>query len=129
MNKLKIRSRAKIFKKYGADLKVLRPDGKYISLKLYKNLPRISKFSSSEQKDAFEMFNYAIRTRGILDASCAICGATENVEMHHRRPLGRKITDNTLKGIKINLSRKQIPLCRTCHMKVHSGTYDGPGIY
>lgn len=129
MNKLKIRSRAKIFNKYGFHLTVPRTDGKTVSLKLYKNLPRISKFSVSEQRDAYEMFNYSIRTKGILQANCAICGTTENVEMHHRRPLKNKITDNTLKGIKVNLSRKQIPLCRACHMKVHSGQYDGPGIY
>jgi hypothetical protein len=49
--------------------------------------------------------------------------------MHHRKHLRNKKTDNTLKGIKVNLSRKQIPLCKDCHRKVHNGTYGGPGIY
>jgi predicted HNH restriction endonuclease len=58
---------------------------------------------------------------------CAICGTLHNVEMHHRRPL--KGYDGTLKGIEKAQSRKQIPLCRKCHMKVHSGKYDEPSIY
>jgi predicted HNH restriction endonuclease len=49
--------------------------------------------------------------------------------MHHRRPIKQDKTDGTLKGIESNLSRKQIPLCRSCHMKVHAGKYDGPAIY
>lgn len=49
--------------------------------------------------------------------------------MHHRRPLEANKTDNTLKGIKINQSRKQILLCVSCHQKVHNGLYGGPGIY
>ena len=38
-----------------------------------------------------------------------------NIEMHHRRPLNAHKTDNTLKGIQVNLSRKQILLCASCH--------------
>jgi predicted HNH restriction endonuclease len=51
------------------------------------------------------------------------------IVMHHRRPLKAHKTDNTLKGIQINQSRKQIPLCVSCHQKVHKGIYDSPGIY
>lgn len=70
-----------------------------------------------------------IRTQKLVNAQCAICGALSNIEMHHRRPLKPSITDNTLKGITKNLTRKQIPLCRKCHLKVHSGSYDGPGTH
>jgi hypothetical protein len=49
--------------------------------------------------------------------------------MHHRRPLKVYKTDNTLKGIQTNQSRKQIPFCTLCHQRVHNGLYDGPGIY
>jgi len=60
---------------------------------------------------------------------CSICGTTSNIEMHHRRSLKASVTDNTLKGIVKNLTRKQIPLCKECHFKVHAGSYSGPGIY
>lgn len=131
MNKMKIRSRRKVFRKYGGNLTVTYNDKK-VSFKLQKTLKRINKFSPT-QLLPYESFNYSMRTKSILDKPCIICGATENVEMHHRRPLKQKVTDNTLPflkvGIKKNLSRKQIPLCRSCHMKVHKGQYDGPGIY
>jgi nicotine oxidoreductase len=26
------------------------------------------------------------------------------------------------------LNRKQIPLCKDCHLKVHAGLYDGPSL-
>ena len=64
-----------------------------------------------------------------MDLPCIICCSKENVEMHHRRPLKKSKTDNTLKGINVNLSRKQIPVCRNCHITIHNGNYDGPGIY
>jgi len=35
----------------------------------------------------------------------------------------------TIKSIQINLSRKQIQLCASCHKSVHNGLYDGTGIY
>ena len=124
MNKMKLNSRRQVFKRYGNNLKV--EDN--ISLKLERNLPRLNKFAASN-KQPFETLNYSIRGHKLMQAECTICGSNEEVEMHHRRPLKRKITDNTLKGIKVNLSRKQIPLCRTCHMNVHKGKYDGPGIY
>ena len=51
------------------------------------------------------------------------------IVMHHRRPLKAHKTDNTLKGIQINQSRKQIPLCVSCPQKVYNGIYDGLGLY
>lgn len=127
MNKMRLSSRAKVFKKYGSNLE-FKKDGKSYSFKLHKSLKRINKFSPNEVLP-YESFNYSMRTLNKLDQPCVICGTTENVEMHHRRPIKQKMTDNTLRGIKSNLSRKQIPLCRDCHMKVHKGQYDGPGIY
>lgn len=57
----------------------------------------------------FEIFKYSLKSKSVFDKA-------------HK-------TDNTLKGIQINQSRKQIPLCATCHQRVHKGLYDGPGIY
>lgn len=129
MNKMKLNSRAQVFKKYGSSLCVgVNKKGKKFELKLQKSFPRINKFQVAE-KLPYDEFNKSIRTTNILDKACTICNTYENVEMHHRRGLKNKFTDNTLKGIERNLSRKQIPLCRSCHIKVHNGQYDGPGIY
>lgn len=125
MNKLKLSSRAKVFKKFGHKLEV----SANVYFRKRETLSRITKFSCAATLP-YNMFNYNIRTRNMLhEQPCVICGATEEIEMHHRRGLKNKRTDNTLKGIKINLSRKQIPLCKACHVKVHAGKYDGPGIY
>jgi group II intron reverse transcriptase/maturase len=129
MNKLKLNSRRQVFKKYGERIQVQDDNGKLIAFKLEKSLPRIEKFSNAARPSAFETFKYSLRTQSVFDKPCKICGTKHNVEMHHRRPLKGHKTDNTFKGIQINLSRKQIPLCASCHQKVHNGTYDGPGIY
>lgn len=129
MNKLKLNSRRQVFKKYGKTIQVQNDKGKLVAFKLAKNLPRIEKFSNSIISSSFETFKYSLRTRSVFDKPCKICGTKRNVEMHHRRPLKAHKTDNTLKGIQINQSRKQIPLCFLCHQRVHNGLYDGPGIY
>jgi len=129
MNKLKLNSRRQVFKKYGKTIQVRNDDGKLVAFKVVKSLLRIEKFSNSVLPSGFETFKYSLRTRSVFDKPCKICGTKRNVEMHHRRPLKAHKTDNTLKGIQINLSRKQIPLCAPCHQRVHKGLYDGPGIY
>lgn len=131
MNKLKISSRAKIFKKFGSELTINIPNSKKsISLYIQKNLKRINKYNIKVNLP-YDKFNYNLRTIGnnLLLQPCVICKSINNVEMHHRKHLRNKKTDNILKGIKVNLSRKQIPLCKDCHRNVHNGTYDGPGIY
>ena len=129
MNKLKLNSRKQVFKKYGKTIQVQTDEGKSVAFKLEKSLPRIEKFSNNALPSGFETFKYSLRTRSVFDKPCKICSTKRNVEMHHRRPLKAHKTDNTLKGIQINQSRKQIPLCASCHQRVHNGLYDGPGIY
>lgn len=49
-----------------------------------------------------------------------------NVEMHHVkhvRKKGKRYKD--FHSDVALLNRKQIPLCRTCHLTVHRGDYDG----
>ena len=60
---------------------------------------------------------------------CGLCGNKGATEMHHVRHVrrqGQKYQgfDKVLNYI----NRKQIPLCHSCHQKVHSGQYDGINI-
>jgi hypothetical protein len=61
----------------------------------------------------------AERAHTALKGFCCVCGSEQNVEMHHVRGIkdlkGRTKTER----IMIAINRKQIPLCRPCHMKVH----------
>lgn len=129
MNKLKLNSRRQVFEKYGKTIQIQNDKGKLVGFKLEKNLSRIEKFSNSIISSGFATFKYSLRTRSVFDKPCKICGTKRNVEMHYRRPLKAHETDSTLKGIQINQSRKQIPLCLSCHQRVHDRLYDGPGIY
>lgn len=129
MNKLKLNSRRQVFKKYGKKIQVKDDNGKLVFFKLEKSLPRIEKFSNNTLPSGFQTFKYSLRTQSAFNKPCKICGTKHNIKMHHRRPLKAYKTDNTLKGIQVNLSSKQIPLCVLCHQRVHNGIYDGPGIY
>ncbi len=71
------------------------------------------------------------RTSASFDLPCAICGADEEVEMHHIK----HIRKNRYSLIPRNYSweqlmylrgRKQIPVCRKCHIeRIHAGKYCG----
>jgi retron-type reverse transcriptase len=58
-----------------------------------------------------------------LDSICAVCGTTENVEMHHIKHIRKgKITG--FAQVMKQINRKTIPLCATHHREVHQGKYD-----
>lgn len=66
------------------------------------------------------------RSRSKLGCHCAICGKQDGIEMHHIRHI-RKMGQE-VKGfskVMAQINRKQIPVCRDCHMKIHAGKYDG----
>jgi group II intron reverse transcriptase/maturase len=68
-----------------------------------------------------------MRTRSKLGKPCCICNKSEQVEMHHVRHI-RKTGGNKPVGFNTILramNRKQIPVCTTCHQKIHRGDYDG----
>jgi len=64
-------------------------------------------------------------TRSRLSDQCLICGATQNIEMHHLNSL-KGIEPNTFAKLQGFLNRKQIPLCATHHREVTYGKYNGP---
>ena len=68
---------------------------------------------------------YERRSR-LLNASCALCQSTLNIELHHIRRLKNISKTDFLTNIMINTSRKQMSLCKSCHIKVQSDTHDGP---
>lgn len=45
--------------------------------------------------------------------------------MHHLRHLKDTKDKSTLIRVMSRIRRKIIPLCRSCHNKVHAGKYDG----
>ena len=64
------------------------------------------------------------RTRSKLDSVCAICANPDDVEMHHVRHI-RKGKQVGFAALMAAINRKQVPVCRECHLKIHAGKYDG----
>lgn len=74
---------------------------------------------------------YVKRTRLLSDTKCLICESTEDLEMHHVRALrkdGVPLKDNYMIGVMQRMNRKQITVCRSCHMDIHQAKYDGNSI-
>lgn len=57
---------------------------------------------------------------------CELCGATEDIEIHHIHHL-KDIKNNKSEYAKkmIAMNRKTLAVCKKCHVKIHNGTYDG----
>ncbi|RKF63033.1 putative 91 kDa protein in cob intron [Erysiphe neolycopersici] len=77
-----------------------------------------AKFKLETQNKVFTKFGSNLKGENrisFLDA-CAVCDSDYRVEMHHVR---MKDLNPKLKKIVDKRNRKQIPLCRTCHLAYH----------
>lgn len=87
---------------------------------------------SDKETEFLERSNWVNkRTMAIFDLPCSICGSTENIEMRHVKHV-RKVKysdikkDKTWQQVMGLRNRKQIPVCRSCHMTIiDKGLYDG----
>nr|YP_009686222.1 putative reverse transcriptase and intron maturase [Halamphora calidilacuna]QDR25075.1 putative reverse transcriptase and intron maturase [Halamphora calidilacuna] len=124
---------SKIFKKHGKTLKVKISDtDKTVSFP-YKTSWRLKERKWLRGKKVnLPTYSYMknLVSRSSLELPCAICDSTEApIEMHHVKHVRKN--GYRYKGFHQQmtlLNRKQIPLCKDCHQKVHSGVYDGPSL-
>lgn len=121
--KFKLGTRAKVFKKLGPDLttpnKVNFLKASYKSNYLNFKVNRID-IQTLENIQGLYVSNKSLAS--LHQKVCNICGSNYRVEMHHVRKmsdLNPKI--HLLDKLMIKTHRKQIPLCRECHMKKHHG--------
>lgn len=73
--------------------------------------------------------DWKISTDNALGHPCANCGSDLNIEMHHIKhikTLNAKLSIFDKMAAEIN--RKQIPMCRKCHVDVHRGKYKGKSL-
>jgi len=72
----------------------------------------------------------SMRSRSKLAQPCCICGDTRDrvpMVMHHVRHIRKLSGKRQATGfnrILRMINRKQIPVCTTCHAKIHHGQYD-----
>jgi hypothetical protein len=119
-------STKKIFVKYGKNLTV--SNGHYTT-----NFPHKNEWSIKKRKwlnkrkfvDPFEIDASRI-PYSQLKKKCRICQSTNIVEMHHVKHVRKDgVHYGGFRKEMALLNRKQIPLCRECHMKVHDRLYNG----
>ena len=111
-------------------IKVKRAKGREATITFYRNTDwsvRRGAFTDSPEIDIVRM-HVRLRTRSKLGWPCVICGETQGIAMHHVRYVRQGLTSKGLKGflrVMAALNRKQVPVCTSCHSKIHRGEYDG----
>lgn len=129
--KYKLGTLKKGFKKFGKNLEIKDKDGKIIASFPDESYVAPKKFYVSPLYDPInnldKLTRAFFRTSALLDSECFVCGVTENLEMHHVRHI-RKMSETIKQDYwtraMSNINRKQIPVCRSCHNKIHKGEYD-----
>ena len=123
---------SKIFKKHGKNLIIKIPHkDKTVSFP-YKTSWKLSERKWLRGRQVSEpTYRYKnLVARSSLGLPCAICDSDEGpIEMHHVKHVRKQ--GFRYKGFHEQmalLNRKQIPLCKNCHKKVHAGLYDGPSL-
>lgn len=108
-NKFKI-SKAKVF--------ATRPE----LLKPFESFKR--GFKVSAVKDVLQIYGMK-RSKSALNRPCRICGTTALVEMHHVKHIRKGLqAPKSFTAVMARLNRKQIPVCQSCHRKIHRGEYN-----
>jgi group II intron reverse transcriptase/maturase len=123
---------SKIFRKHGKNLTIKIPHTEKTVSFPYKTSWKISERRWLHGKEVcIPTHRYAnLVARSSLGLPCAICDSAEGpIEMHHVKHVRKQ--GFRYKGFHEQmalLNRKQIPLCKNCHKKVHAGLYNGPSL-
>lgn len=75
--------------------------------------------------DPLKLKFFSTRSHFTLDMPCSVCGTEYDVEMHHIRHLRKSSPKGKITSLFLQMRRKQIPVCKTCHRIIHKGEYDG----
>ena len=128
---MKLKTMRGTFKRYGKNLKIKVRD-KSIS---YPNILFKRPYKSIDDRpndnlsfeEYFESLVYRHKRHvGNLIGPCTVCGSPDNIEVHHVRAL-KHISKKRdwLSMTMAKFARKQVAVCKSCHIKIHKGTYDG----
>ena len=127
--KYRLGSRRGAFKKFGPNLTT--PGPKPMGLKSWKTFKKTRNFATDgvAHRDPFAVLNWSLETVTPFDP-CWICGSTKQIEMHHVKHLrkGSPKSPSGFTALMSKLNRKQLPVCRPCHLKIHQGLYGGTSL-
>lgn len=126
-------SMRRIFKRFGKAITILvktkkdKPDREVSFHVNHDWTKQRDEFQVSNTKIDLLRWTIKLRTRSKLGKACCICESTVQMEMHHVRHI-RKTGAKPPTGFNAilqALNRKQLPVCKSCHQKIHRGQYDG----
>lgn len=120
---------AKVIRKFGKEFTL------YINPEKSKTLAFPTSLKNDPEKNVFKIADFdplattkwKIRTKSSLDSDCILCGEKNRIEMHHTRSLKNAAPRSYVEQMRA-LNRKQIPVCKNCHDKIHKGHYDGEAL-
>src|SRR6266702_677418 len=119
----------RVMKARNIGVQVTNKNGQVRNVVFFRNTDwtvRRDAFKDSPDIDLVRM-NARLRTRSKLGLPCVVCGDPYRVQMHHVRHI-RKFEDGAPRGftrVMAALNRKQVPVCKACHERIHRGEYDG----
>lgn len=122
---------SEFLEKYGKNisLSIRRRDGKLVKLDFPPPIltHRPNYFLGMKFfDDPLSIKTWNISTISALKQPCANCGSKEQVEMHHVKHIKTiNIKLDSFTKMMSRINRKQVPLCKACHIRVHAGTYHG----
>jgi len=130
-HKLSLGRRAKVYKKFGMMLTIWDYEKRQINSKpakvtqLFKPDLKINAWGfkiKPVNQNIAQFYADTISLANLDNLKCALCSSIYRIEMHHVRmmkDLSPKI--KTLDKLMARANRKQVALCRDCHMKYHGG--------
>lgn len=138
-SKLRIRTLKKVYSKFGYNLNILETVNNQEKL--------VAEFKDTTLTGIKPGFNFGIKeynplstidlasvltphSKAIFEDECKLCGSKEDLEVHHLNPLRKTNTEKAdyMTFMMRRMSRKQILICKDCHIKVHQGKYFGTGL-
>lgn len=114
--KFKIHSVARVIAKYGMNLK----GGDNVGLIKPSYKTQTWNFKTQPSDKIKAMYTPHLAPHPLSGLTCAKCGTDEHIEMHHVRllsDLNPKLSE--IDKLMAKRRRKQIPLCRACHLDHH----------
>lgn len=116
---------AQVLKKFGKELKT--KEGYIFEKPSYKITGKFqTKFNPNGVISALYSYKADMGSssegKEINKSTCTLCGSDFRIEMHHIRALrDLKPNKSPVDKLMSKVKRKQIALCRTCHLKKHKG--------
>lgn len=114
--KFTLKSQSKVYEKFGSNLKGEDRHG-FIKA-IYGNKP--SAFNVNTNDVQLRINAQGISKASLENLSCSVCGSEYRVEMHHVRQM-KDLNPKArfIDKLMARRNRKQIPLCRECHLAHH----------